>query len=468
MTDIELLTDLYVKLTGSCPVSINNIKGSGSSRRYYRIEGPQQVIGTVGDNLKENYAFCAISYGLRQHDMNVPEVLERSNDGMAYLQTDCGNKSLFECLDRMDLLERTMRQLADVQYIGGTLVDHIKFYPAQSFDARSIMWDLNYFKYCFLKFTGVDYDEAALEDEFEKMASRLAVKDDEKIFMLRDFQSRNVLIDDEENITFIDFQGGRLGSALYDVASFLWQARAGFTDEQRSHLIDVYLNAASQYTEFNREDAINQLNEYVLLRRLQTLGAYGFRGLVEHKSHFVKSIEPALDNLRRSLPLYAESYPYLTSVLGQMIDAYHDKYSYKQTDKLTVTVSSFSYKNGIPEDMSGNGGGFVFDCRGIPNPGRYDEYKRLTGMDTPVIKFLEEHDQVAEFIGDAEKIVDISIKTYLERGFTSLVVNFGCTGGQHRSVYCAEHMARHINQCFNVDVRLQHREQNIVKFLTAK
>ncbi|MCM1520260.1 MAG: phosphotransferase [Lachnoclostridium sp.] len=468
MTDKEILTDLYVKLTGTSPESITNIKGSGSSRRYYRIEGPRQVIGTVGDNLKENDAFCEISYAMRLCDMNAPEVLVRSDDGMAYLQTDCGKKSLFDCLDRMDLLERTMKQLVEAQYVAGRMVDHRKCYPAQTFDAKSIMWDLNYFKYCFLKFTGIDFDEAALEEDFDKMASRLKYNDRDRIFMLRDFQSRNVLIDDDENITFIDFQGGRRGPALYDVASFLWQARAGFTPEQRHHLIDVYLDAVSQYVDIDRDEAINQLNEYVLLRRLQTLGAYGFRGLFERKSHFINSIEPALDSLRDSLYLYADTYPYLTSVLDRMIDAYRQKYGYTPTDKLTVIVSSFSYKNGIPEDMSGNGGGFVFDCRGIPNPGRYAEYKQLTGMDAPVIKFLEEHDDVAEFIGEAEKIVDISVKTYLERGFTSLVVNFGCTGGQHRSVYCAEQMAKHINQYFNVDVRLQHREQCVDKLLTAK
>ncbi|MDE5786098.1 MAG: phosphotransferase, partial [Duncaniella sp.] len=333
-------------------------------------------------------------------------------------------------------------------------------YPIAAMDRQAIMWDLNYFKYCFLKNTPVEFSESRLEEDFNRLADELAVKDDERTFMLRDFQSRNVLIDDEDRVTIIDYQGGRRGPVEYDLASFAWQARAKFSAEMRDRIVEMYLDAASAYKKIDHEAFRVRLRKYVFLRQVQTLGAYGYRGLVQQKAHFVRSIPQALSNLRETIP---GSYPYLAGVLKEMIAVMEPEFEHPA--RLVVKVGSFSFMQGIPSDMTGNGGGFVFDCRGLPNPGRYDEYKKLTGRDPAVIEFLEKCPEILRFVEAAETMTEISVKTYLDRGFSSLMINFGCTGGRHRSVYCAEQVARYISSHYDVDVLLTHREQNITELL---
>ena len=278
--------------------------------------------------------------------------------------------------------------------------------------------------------------------------------------MYRDFQSRNVMIKDGKP-WFIDFQGGRRGPAEYDVASFLWQARANIPCDLRERLIDEYLDSASRYAAIDRDQFKSRLRDFVLFRLLQVLGAYGFRGLYEKKTHFIESIPPALGKIEELLAANGFGcYPTLVDLLRQLADNFRPA---PTSNHLIVTIRSFSYKRGLPGDASGNGGGFVFDCRGMHNPGRYEEYKRLTGMDAPVIDFLEARGEVQPFLGHCYGLVDSSVEVYLRRGFTSLTIDFGCTGGQHRSVYCAEKMAAHLSEKYGVDVRLLHREQNVEK-----
>ena len=324
-----------------------------------------------------------------------------------------------------------------------------------------VMFDLNYFKYCFLKPSGLEFDEVLLQDDFEKLADDLLVTDTDT-FLYRDFNARNVMIKDGEPY-FVDFQGGRHGPVFYDVASFAWQARAKFTEDQKEMMLKAYLDAYSQYSSMGEQDFRSSLRLFVLFRLLQVLGAYGFRGWMEHKASFVTSIPAAISELKAWLADPSDRYPYLMQTLERLVAFPRFEESSYEDGVLEVKVYSFSFKKGVPSDPSGNGGGYVFDCRSIHNPGRYEQYKKLTGRDEPVIKFLEDDGEVFGFLEHAYGVLDPHVETYMKRGFTSLMVSFGCTGGQHRSVYCAEHMAHHLAQKYpGIRVRLIHREQGIV------
>ena len=343
--------------------------------------------------------------------------------------------------------------------------DFSKCFPAKMFDRRSIMWDLNYFKYCFLKATGLEFDETLLEDDFTRLADTL-LKCDSNAFMYRDFQSRNVMIKDDEP-WFIDFQGGRRGPCYYDVASFLWQAKANFSPTLRHELIDEYIASAGRYHRIDKNKFHRTLRHFVLFRTMQVLGAYGFRGYFEKKPHFMQSVPFAIANLRYLLKEepFAE-YPYLSNLLYDLVSMRQFAEDYEK-HQLTVRVLSFAYKKGIPTDPSGNGGGFVFDCRAVNNPGKYERYKPFTGLDKQVIEFLEKDGEVLTFLDHCYALADAATERYIERGFTNLMIAFGCTGGQHRSVYCAQHMAEHLNKKFNVKVELIHRERDIEQTFPA-
>jgi hypothetical protein len=338
-------------------------------------------------------------------------------------------------------------------------------YPLAAFNRRSILWDLNYFKYCFLKATGLEFQENLLEDDFERMADTL-LQIEPQVFMYRDFQSRNIMIR-EEKPYFIDFQGGRKGPFYYDVASFLWQAKANYPDSLRQELLDEYLDALRPYHAIDKEQFLTTLRHFVLFRTLQVLGAYGFRGYFEKKAHFIQSVPYAIENLRQLLETDFPEYPYLCLMLRKLTELPQFA-SIRNRRKLTVRVMSFSYKKGIPEDPSGNGGGYVFDCRAVHNPGKYEQYKQLTGRDKPVIDFLEQDGEILQFLEHVDALADAHVQRFLERGFTNLSICFGCTGGQHRSVYSAEHVAHHLNEKFGVRIRLIHREQHIEQILEPR
>ena len=355
------------------------------------------------------------------------------------------------------LLHKTITLLADFQVKGAKGLDFNICHPLPEFDRRSIHWDLNYFKYNFLKTTGMDFREDLLEDDFERLAERL-LQEQTETFLYRDFQSRNVMLVDGAPY-FIDFQGGRKGPVYYDVASFLWQAKANFPNELRDELIQTYILSLQKWMPVGEAAFMEQLQLFVLFRTLQVLGAYGFRGYFEKKPHFIQSIPFALNNLRVLLKEGFEEYPYLKEILSEMTELKQFADTCKRT--LEVRVFSFAYKKGIPNDTSGNGGGYVFDCRAINNPGKFERYNNVNGLDEPVIKFLEEDGEITAFLDNIYPLVDRHVQRYIDRGFTDLMISFGCTGGQHRSVYAAQRIAEHIAKQFKVKVSLVHREQNL-------
>lgn len=469
------LHDLYTQFVGSAPTSIEELPSSGSNRRYFRLKGEKSIIGVLGTCKEENEAFLYMSEHFHKKGLPVPEIYAISDDTMAYIQEDLGDTLLFNAIEKgrktsvfsdeeKTLLVKTIRLLPDMQFLGADEFNFSKCYPAPEFNSRSIMWDLNYFKYCFLKATGLEFLEDKLEDDFQRMTDVL-LRSFSATFMYRDFQSRNVMIKNGEP-WFIDYQGGRKGPFYYDVASFLWQAKANLPESLRMELLDEYVDSLRKYQPVDEEYFHAQLRHFVLFRTLQVLGAYGFRGYFEKKPHFIQSVPFAIENLRNLLQKPYPEYPYLSKVLKELVNMkqFTDDLA-KRT--LTVKVMSFAYKKGIPNDTTGNGGGFVFDCRAVNNPGKYERYKPYNGLDEQVIKFLEDDGEIIEFLDHSYSLVDASVKRYIERGFTNLMVCFGCTGGQHRSVYCAQHMAEHINKKFNVKVELIHREQNIEQTFKA-
>lgn len=480
----QSLSLLFLEATGKRVGEQIALTASGSNRRYYRIESEDKtasLIGVQGTSRDENHAFLYMAEHFMQKGLNVPKVMAVSDDEMNYVQQDLGNVLLFDYIaegrktgvfsaKEKDMLRKTMRALARFQVVGAEEFDFNQCYPQPEFNLRSILWDLNYFKYCFLKATGLDFQEDKLENEFERLAYIL-LQNRMNAFMYRDFQSRNVMVRKEADGTevpyFIDFQGGRKGPVFYDVASFLWQAKANFHPDLREELVEVYIEELQKYMPVDREVFYETLKHFVLFRTMQVLGAYGFRGYFEKKPHFLQSIPFAIDNLRHLLKHASEDYPYLIEVLQKMTEMKQFK-DVGVRKPLVVRVMSFSYKKGIPADPSGNGGGFVFDCRAVNNPGKYERYTHFTGMDEPVIKFLEEDGEMLPFLEQAYQLVDFSVKRYMDRGFQNLMVSFGCTGGQHRSVYSAEKMAQHINDKFGVEVQLIHREQNMERVLNAR
>lgn len=382
---------------------------------------------------------------------------------MEYLQQDLGGVSLFSLLgdeaNRCVYVPQALRALAKMQAVPQMEWERIVEYPP--FSKRQVMYDLNYFKYEFLKPMGIPFDEERLQDDFERFAADLA--DDGNVprgFMYRDFQSRNVMIHDARP-WLIDFQGGRRGPVVYDAVSFLWQAKAGFSDGFRAQMLDEYAEALRELSFPGAERVVAGVKPFAFFRTLQVLGAYGFRGLVERRAHFIESIPGALRNLAGLLTNGAsDRYPELKGVCEQLAD--DRRFESPSANTLTVTVFSFSYKRGYPADYSGNGGGFMFDCRAMHNPGRYDEYKSLTGRDLPVIDFLKEKGEIDPFCERALGMVRPAVERYLKRGFTSLQIGFGCTGGQHRSVYSADYVAMALAKEFpQAKVIVNHREQGI-------
>lgn len=471
--DVDILRLLAEDKSGMPVKDMMRLPGAGSGRIYYRIvcgEDREEFscIGVVGENERDCRAFVALSKAFCESGLSVPEVMASSQDGLHYIQEDLGNVSLFDMIKNpkmsisdglLDTLVRScLSGLVEMQCVNPEMWEDAVEYA--DWGERQVRWDLNYFKYEYLKTTGVDFDEELLEDDFEKFSAdiiKLGKLTDG--FMYRDFQSRNIMIRKGEPF-FIDFQGGRRGPGIYDAISFLWQARAGFCESFRRIMLDFYFERREAKTGIHFDADVKQrmTDMFALFRTLQVLGAYGLRGLVEHKAHFIESIPGALSNLKTlaDAGVICE-YPELEKVCRVICG--DTRFETSETGGLTVEVFSFSYKKGYPADFSGNGGGFMFDCRGMHNPGRYEEYKHLTGRDAPVKDFLEERGEVQKFVDNAVEMVSPSIETYLRRGFTNLQIGFGCTGGQHRSVYCAEQTARILKEKYpEANIVLIHRE----------
>ena len=471
---MDRLEALFRSYTGVAAENCLRLSPSGSRRSYYRLTaGNISLIGVAGTDKDENRAFITIARHFRSKGLRVPEVLAVSRDGMYYLQQDLGDRLLYDALAEAraagaygplerDLLLRAMAALPALQVAGAQGLDFSVCYPTQSFDARTVDFDLNYFKYCFLKPSPVEFNEERLQDEFEALKADL-LSEDADYFMYRDFQARNIMLH-EGDLWFIDFQGGRRGPLYYDVASFVWQARARYPQELKDELVDTYLDALEAYIPVDREAFRKRLRIFVLFRTLQVLGAYGFRGRIEKRAHFLESIPYALENLRELLAEPFAAYPYLSAVLAALART-GPGIPPPPDGLLHVHIYSFSFKKGVPEDLSGNGGGYVFDCRSVHNPGKYERFRTMTGLDREVQEFLESDGEVFTFLGHVFPLVDAHVERFVSRGFSHLQVSFGCTGGQHRSVYCAEHLAQHLKEKFDVDIHLVHRERGIEKKL---
>ena len=534
------LESLFKLHTGAAPVSCEALTGSASHRRYYRLTGAdgRTLIGVEGTDADENRAFLTIDRHFASKGINVPKVV--AVDGLCYLQEDLGSTVLYDALaagrasgnyspDEVALLRKTLAALPKIQVEGARGLDFSVCYPQPSFDGRMVDFDLNYFKYDFLKLSGLEFNEVSLQEDFDRLRADLLAEPSDT-FLYRDFNARNVMLVEGEPY-FIDFQGGRKGPIYYDVASFLWQARARYPESLREELLQVYLEALRAYGPVDETHFRERLRLFILFRMLQVLGCYGYRGLWERHQSFIDSIPPALEIVKSLLPL--ENYPYLTEILERLSgDAPEEgvlfpkpvatlghirgrgpqglgrrqeacfltndtnpvggteqspiaeglgnntpsgerapqtnttQTNIPQTSApLTVTVYSFSFKKGIPEDTSGNGGGYVFDCRSVHNPGKYERFKQLTGLDAPVIEFLEEDGEILRFLDHVYALVDAHVERFISRGFTHLQVSFGCTGGQHRSAYSAQHLAEHLVAKYPVKVHLIHRERGIEQWL---
>jgi aminoglycoside/choline kinase family phosphotransferase len=461
----SILNTLFRQWSGKEAIKTEILPASGSDRVYYRISGQNiTAIGAWNPDKRENAAFTAFSRHFAAKGLPVPEVFLNDESGMAYLQTDLGDQNLFGILSDEGLSERVKELYRQVvhwlprfQISGGEGLGYSLCYPRQAFDRQSMMWDLNYFKYYFVRLSGFNFDEQALEDDFDRLTSFL-LQADSDYFLYRDFQSRNIMISGGRPF-FIDFQGGRKGPLQYDIASLLFDAKANLPNIFRNELLNLYIQEASALTEINKELFLKYYHGFVLIRILQALGAYGFRGFYQKKEHFLQSIPFALDNLDHLLTHHhpETEMPALEKLLHRFITSESLRSHAKPA--LKVSVKSFSYRNSIPEDPTGNGGGFVFDCRALPNPGRLDEYKKLSGQDDPVIRYLSAQPETGIFLASVFTLVDQAVENYISRGFEHLMVSFGCTGGQHRSVYCAGQLAKHLNKRFGMQIQPDHTQR---------
>lgn len=467
---LEELRELFMNWSGEQGIEINALPAAGSYRQYYRLSGQsKKAIGVYSPDKTENKAFLGFTRHFLKCGLAVPEIYAEKEAADCYLLSDLGDLSLLQKLEQgklagkpdavtKDLYKATIKELPRFQIEAGEHLDYNLCYPVKEFDARSMRWDLNYFKYYFLRLLKIPHNEYALENDFDRLILYL-LKAGNNSFMYRDFQARNILIHHGEP-HFIDYQGGRRGPLQYDLASLLFQVKADLPYDFREEMLEWYLESLSPYRKVDHEGFKNHYYGFVLIRLLQVMGAYGFRGYFERRAHFLQSIPFAIDNVRWWLQnVKLEPHlPELTKALLVLADTEVKSFQQIDTEGLTVSVNSFSFKNGPPPDYSGHGGGFIFDCRALPNPGRYEHFKSYTGRDALVIQFLEREQQVNKFLSNAFKLVDQSVLEYLNRGFNNLQVNFGCTGGQHRSVFCAERMARYLEEKYSVKVQLYHTE----------
>ena len=474
---MSVLSRLFEQHFGSPAASIESLRTNlgASDRKIIRLSSAQhRAIGVLYNVREENVAFLKFTRHFRKHGLAVPEIYGEALDDGAYLEQDLGDTTLYEFLSRnrsgdaiapqvVDLYRKVIAALPRFQVEAGRDFPYRYCYPRRSFDRQSIAWDLNHFKYYFLQLSGTPFHEQGLQDDFRRFTAFLLAAE-RRYFLYRDFQSRNVMVRDGEPF-FLDYQGGRRGALQYDIASLLFDGKADLPPALRQQLLEEYLDELSHHVDLDRGAFLHYYYGYVYIRIMQAMGAYGLRGLYERKSHFLQSIPFALKNVRWlldnvELPV---TLPSLMPAFKAMVDNPKLRGIAAEPERLTVRVASFSFHRGVPQDDSGNGGGFVFDARGLPNPGREVRFKQMTGRDAAVIEYLAGQESVRQFLANATALVDASIDNYRERGFKNLMVSFGCTGGQHRSVYLSEQLAHHLRQQKDIDVIVQHRECDLMK-----
>ena len=473
--EIDEVKEVFQLYSSEVIKAIDKLPQAGSERHYFRIHcGQKTFIATYGANIKENESFIYFSDHFKNKQSATPEIFYTSADKKIYIQQDFGDTALLDKLEANGftdevyaLYRKSLTALAMLQVKGDVGLDYNRCLTNANFGKQAIMADLLYFKYYFLDALRRPYDKQKLIDDFEALSNYLS-HTEYKYFMFRDFQSRNIMVTEDDEVHFIDYQGGMKGAPQYDVASLLSQARANLPEDWKQHLLEDYMDAFEKTigSSIDRDVFRSQYNGYVLLRMLQVLGAYGFRGLFERKAHFLTSIPLALENLKGFFnnQNIGISVPEFKKVLEICIsdEVIQEFTNVRATDEtpLLVKINSFSYiKSGYPKDDTKNGGGFVFDCRGILNPGRVEEFKTKSGQDKPVKDYLEQQTKMPEFLNNIYNIVDITVEDYIKRGFESLMINFGCTGGQHRSVYAADAVARHLKNKFGVKIELMHNNK---------
>lgn len=479
LTILEEIRTLFITHFNHAPLSIEKLPQSGSDRMYFRVyDKDNSFIATYNTNIAENRTFISFSKCFKNAGAPVPEILAISDAETIYIQEDFGDVSLLNTLelkgydeDVFALYQKSLQSLASLQIKGDSKLNYDDCITSKEFGKQAIMSDLLYFKYYFLDTLKIPYDKEQLINDFDQLSGYLADAD-HKYFMFRDFQSRNIMVKDKD-VFFIDYQGGMKGALQYDVASLLWQAKADLSDSWKNKLLQYYMDCAEELLEkpVDRLRFESQYNGYVLIRLLQVLGAYGFRGLFERKAHFLTSIPLALRNLQwfsrnKKTGIHLHEFERLLSLIvdDNIISRFEPIRATAETP-LLVKIKSFSYlKTSYPKDETSNGGGFVFDCRGILNPGRIEVYKTQSGQDKPVKDYLEQYTRMPDFLNNIYNIIDIAVEDYIKRGFDNLAINFGCTGGQHRSVYAAEAVARHLKNKFGVKLELIHNnKENWVK-----
>ena len=442
----------------------------GSGRKIIRFSNERATaIGILYGVREENRAFLEFSKHFYQHDLPVPQIYGEDLDHGAYLEEDLGDTTLFEFLAKNRHAEQIAAPVAEAyrkvvavlprfQVEAGRDLDYSVCYPIGSFDRQSVAWDLNYFKYYFLRLAGVRFNEHALENDFSRLTDFL-MSADRDYFMYRDFQSRNIMLRGGQ-LFFVDYQGGRKGALQYDIASLLFDAKADLPPELRQDLLNDYLDALGRYVEVDRDVFLRHYYAYVYVRIMQAMGAYGFRGFYERKTHFLQSVPYAMKNLRWllhhvELPV---ALPALMGAFRDMLASQKLQGPGNEAESPAIRIFSFSFHRELPKDETGHGGGFVFDARSLPNPGREERFQALTGKDAPVIEYLNQQESVHQFLASAISLVDASVASYRKRGFKNLMVSFGCTGGQHRSVFLAEQLARHFRAMNGVQVAVRHIE----------
>jgi len=469
MDILKRLFEQHFRLPAEVVQPLQGRLGS-SGRAIVRLTGgPSSAIGILYPVREENVAFLEFSRHFRRRGLPVPEIYAEDLSQGAYLEEDLGDITLFDFLvtnrtgtaiapPAIEAYRKVVAMLPRFQVEAGRDLNYKVCHPRDRFDRQSIAWDLNYFKYYFLRLAGIPFNEQALENDFTRLTKfLLGAKAD--YFLYRDFQSRNVMLPGGQPY-FLDYQGGRKGALQYDIASLLYDGKADLPPELRQELLDHYLDCLAGYIDLDREAFMEHYYAYVYVRILQAMGTYGFRGFYERKPHFLQSVPYALKNLRWlahnvKLPI---ALPTLLEALQGMLASEKLQGLASSAEGLKVRIFSFSFHREVPADESGNGGGYIFDARSLPNPGREEQFRALTGKDAPVIDYLNRQASVHQYLANVQSLVDASVSNYQRRDFKSLMVSFGCTGGQHRSVYLAEQLAKHLRENGGVDVAVRHIE----------
>ncbi len=466
---MDVLKKLFEQRFGSPVTRVQPLQGQlgGSGRNIIRLASDKtSAIGILYSVREENAAFLEFTRHFRRHGLPVPEIYAEDLGHGAYLEEDLGDTTLFESLSKnraganiapevVEAYRKVVALLPRFQVEAGRDLNYRVCYPRSSFDRQSISWDMNYFKYYFLKLAGIPFNEQSLEADFSRL-TKFVLGADRDFFLYRDFQSRNVMLRDGQPF-FLDYQGGRKGALQYDIASLLYDGKADLPPELRQQLLHHYLDRLADFVKLDREIFMQYYYSYVYLRIMQALGAYGYRGFFERKVHFLQSVPYALKNLRWllhnvELPI---ALPALMGAFQNMLGS-EKLQSLGGEDKLVVRIFSFSFHRGMPEDDTGNGGGFVFDCRSLPNPGREERFQSFTGLEPPVVEYLDGQESVRAFLTNALSLVEASVSNYRQRHFKSLMVSFGCTAGRHRSVYLAEQLAKRLSARDGVEVVVRH------------